>query len=122
MEMNTASSAFSALAHTGRLGVFRLLMHHMPRALSAGDIAERTNMPASTLSGYLSQLQRSNLIMSERHERHIFYKIDLAGTHDLLTFFAQDCCQGHPEICGVALTGYNPSPAKALKKDLKYHD
>ena len=44
--------------------------------------------------------ERADLLRSWRVERRIFYSVDLEGTRRLLSFLTEDCCQGHPDLCG----------------------
>lgn len=100
MEELDAIEALAALAHEHRLKVFRLLIREGPNGLPAGVIAERIAVPPSTLSHHLAHLERSGLLRSWRVERRIFYAVDIEGTRRLVAFLTEDCCQGHPEICG----------------------
>ena len=100
MEESDAVAAFAALAQEHRLAVFRLLFREGPSGLPAGEIAARIGVPPSTLSHHLAQLERADLLRSWRVERRIFYAVDLEGTRRLLSFLTEDCCQGHPELCG----------------------
>ncbi|MCU0838491.1 MAG: metalloregulator ArsR/SmtB family transcription factor [Rhodospirillales bacterium] len=105
MEEDTAVAAFSALAQEHRLKVFRLLVCEGPTGLPAGEIAARIAVPPSTLSHHLAQLERAGLLRSWRVERRIFYAVDIEGTRRLVAFLTEDCCQGHPELCGYGSTG-----------------
>ena len=105
MEEKHAVQAFAALAQEHRLAVFRLLVREGPSGLPAGEIAARIAVPPSTLSHHLAHLERAGLLRSWRVERRIFYAVDIEGTRRLLTFLTEDCCQGHPEICGYAKEG-----------------
>jgi ArsR family transcriptional regulator len=49
VETKDAITALSALAHDGRMAVFRLLVRAGPQGLSAGEIAEATGALANTL-------------------------------------------------------------------------
>ena len=104
METQGAVKSLGALAQIHRLNVFRLLVRQGPKGLPAGEIAAQLDLPASSLSFHLSQLENAGLILSWRVQRHIFYALDLEGTRQLLSFLTQDCCQGDPAICG-ALAG-----------------
>ena len=105
MEERHAVEAFAALAQEHRLEVFRLLVREGPNGLPAGEIAARIALPPSTLSHHLAHLERAGLLRSWRVERRIFYAVDVEGTRRLLTFLTEDCCHGHPEICGYAKGG-----------------
>jgi ArsR family transcriptional regulator len=100
MDISAAITAFAAIAQHHRLRVFKRLMEIAPEGLTAGDIARELDIPASTLSTHLAQLKRTGLLRSWRHQRHIFYTIDMDGTRRLVDYLINDCCRGHPELCG----------------------
>ncbi|MEL6961246.1 MAG: metalloregulator ArsR/SmtB family transcription factor [Pseudomonadota bacterium] len=100
METKDAITALAALAQETRLRVFRLLVKQGPSGLPAGDIAERLSVSPPTLSSHLAQLDRAGLLRSWRVERRIFYAVEVEGTRRLLRYLTDDCCQGHPELCG----------------------
>ena len=100
MEEKAAVQALRALAQEHRLAIFRAAGGEGPNGLPAGEIAERVGIPSSTLSHHLAHLERAGLLRSWRVERRIFYAVDVEGTRRLLAFLTEDCCQGHPEICG----------------------
>lgn len=103
MNDGEAISALAALAQEHRLGIFRLLVKQGPSGLSAGTIAARVGIAPSALSFHLGQLERAGLLRSWRVKRNIFYAVDIEGMRRLLDFLTEDCCQGHPEICGKAI-------------------
>jgi arsenate reductase len=100
MNASNALQAFAALSHATRLEVFRLLVGQGAIGLPAGQIGERLGVAPSTLSPHLAQLERAGLVSSSRDERRIFYAVDIEGMRALLAFLTDDCCGGHPEICG----------------------
>ena len=93
---------FAALAHDLRLRAFRLLLNKSPHGLPAGQIALRLQVPASTLSTHLAQLERAGLLRSWREQQRILYAIDVEGTKGLIEFLIKDCCGGQPELCGYS--------------------
>lgn len=103
MEQIAAVGALGALAQETRLSVYRLLVQAGPDGLMAGEVAERLGVPASTMSHHLATLERAGLATARRASRAIFYAADYEGIRKLLAFLTEDCCQGHPEICGVSL-------------------
>ncbi|MBL8660636.1 MAG: helix-turn-helix transcriptional regulator [Rhodospirillales bacterium] len=105
MDHTAATEAFSALAQEHRLAVFRLLVREGPNGLPAGEIATRVAVPPSTLSHHLAHLERAGLLRSRRSQRRIIYAVDIEGTRRLIAFLTEDCCKGHPEICGYGNTG-----------------
>jgi DNA-binding transcriptional ArsR family regulator len=118
METSEAIAALAALAQETRLAVFRLLVAEGPSGLPAGEIAGRVGVASSTLSFHLKELDRAGLARSWRRQRQIFYAADYEGTRRLLAFLTEDCCGGHPEICGgiaqaVAACGPQPRAAQS---------
>lgn len=99
MEKPAAISALGALAHDGRLDVFRLLVRAGPDGMAAGEIARATDTVLSTLSTSLSVLSRAGLITPQRAGRSIIYRADYDRMRELLGFLMEDCCGGKPEIC-----------------------
>ncbi|MFA7264618.1 MAG: metalloregulator ArsR/SmtB family transcription factor [Caulobacter sp.] len=100
MEQIDAVAALSALAHPGRLAVFRLLVKAGAEGLPAGRIAEATGSLSNTLSTNLNILTQAGLAHSRRDGRQIIYTADYDVMRGLLTFLVEDCCQGEPAICG----------------------
>jgi DNA-binding transcriptional ArsR family regulator len=99
MEKTTAIVALGALAHEGRLDVFRLLVQAGPDGMAAGEIARATGAVQSTLSANLSLLTRAGLIAARRDGRSIIYTASYEQMRELLGFLMQDCCAGNPTIC-----------------------
>ena len=99
MESASAVEALSALAHTSRLAVFRLLVRAGPSGMAAGDLARAVGAAANTLSTHLAVLSRAGLVQSRREGRSILYSTDFERMGALLGFLLEDCCDGAPEIC-----------------------
>ncbi len=115
MELIEATSALAALAHPGRLTVFRLLVKAGPEGLPAGEIARRCAAPANTMSGHLAVLARAGLIAARREGRTILYGLAPNGVRDLFGFLVADCCDGRPDLCAplMGAPGCAPAPVKA---------
>jgi DNA-binding transcriptional ArsR family regulator len=99
MIVEDAIEALSALAHPGRLAVFRLLVQAGAEGMPAGEVARALNTPANTMSTQLAILARAGLIRSRRESRSIIYLADYPQITALLGFLMEDCCQGRAEIC-----------------------
>jgi DNA-binding transcriptional ArsR family regulator len=99
MELRPAVAALSALAHDGRLNIFRLLFRVGAEGMAAGEIARTLGVLPNTLSASLNVLSHSGLIASRREGRSIIYNADYGAMRDLLGFLVEDCCAGKPEIC-----------------------
>lgn len=85
--------ALNALGQATRLEAFRLLVRAGPQGLSLGDLAARLQVPVSTLSRHLDQLQQGRLLRTWREGRHVFHAVDWDGTRGLLAYLTEDCCQ-----------------------------
>jgi DNA-binding transcriptional ArsR family regulator len=108
-----AVNALSALANEHRLRVFRMLIKAGPAGLTPGTIAARLELPASSLSFHLTQLQQAGLIAATRDRRNIIYTTDIDTTRELLSFLSEDCCGGRPELCaGLPVTTVHADPEK----------
>ncbi len=105
MNSNTAVEALTALAHERRLAIFQTLMEVGPNGLAAGEIAAALEVPPSTLSSHLAQLERAGLLRSWRRSRNILYAVEVDGMRRLVSFLIEDCCHGHPELCGLGTQG-----------------
>ena len=99
MEMKEAASVLSALAHDGRLAIFRLLVRAGPDGVRAGEIASAIGAPGSTLSANLNVLSYAGLIEGRREGRAIIYTARYERMRDVLAFLLDDCCNGDPAIC-----------------------
>lgn len=108
MDTDQVLSAFSALAQSTRLDVFRLLVAHEPEGLAAGEVARRLDVPHNTLSTHLGILARAGLIAAERQSRLIIYRAQLGAVRDLASFILKDCCGGKPEICATLIADLQP--------------
>ncbi|MFC3079994.1 ArsR/SmtB family transcription factor [Phenylobacterium terrae] len=100
METSSAVAALSALAHPGRLEVYRLLVRAGDPGMAAGEIARATGSLPNTLSANLNILSGAGLVRSRREGRSIIYTAAYDRMRDLLGFLMEDCCSGAPEICG----------------------
>ena len=97
--MNNAVAALSALAHPGRLNVFRMLVRAGHGGIAAGEIARQLGVPPNTLSANLTLLSNAGLVQSRREGRSIIYTAVYDRMAALLEFLMEDCCQGAPAVC-----------------------
>jgi ArsR family transcriptional regulator len=118
-----ALAALAALGQSTRLEVFRLLVRKEPTGLPASAIADAVGCPHNTFSTHIAILARAGLVQGAREGRTIIYRADPVGMRALIAFLVTDCCDGHPELCG--LTGPAPdaecvcTPASKAKKQRK---
>jgi ArsR family transcriptional regulator, arsenate/arsenite/antimonite-responsive transcriptional repressor len=107
MDSDDAVINLFALAHPGRLNVFRTIVDAGAEGLAAGKIAKAVGMPANTASTHLSILTGAGLLSAYRDGRSIIYQANFAQMGNLVTYLVKDACQSDP----VAL--------KALKDALR---
>ncbi|MFI4972991.1 MAG: ArsR/SmtB family transcription factor [Caulobacterales bacterium] len=99
MEIESAAATLSALAHPGRLEVFRLLVRAGRSGVAAGDIARALGALPNTLSANLNILSHAGLVTSRRDGRSIIYSAAYDRMNDLLAFLVEDCCAGDSKVC-----------------------
>ena len=99
MEMNRAVDALSALAHDGRLAIYRLLMQAGPQGLTVGRIAKKLDMPGATLSFHLSALKHAGLVRAERRGRELIQTADFLCMNNLVGYLTENCCNGDATAC-----------------------
>ena len=93
MRSEQAVMALSAIAHEGRLSIFRLLVQSV-NEVAAGDIAQQLSIPSSTLSFHLKALQQAGLIVSRQDGRFLYYSPARDTFSQLLTYLTDNCCGG----------------------------
>ena len=111
MDLSNALASLSALAHDGRLSVFRLLVKMGPDGMAAGGIARKLETAPNTLSAQLLVLSNAGLIRARREGRSIIYAADFERMGGLLQFLTKDCCGGRPEICAPVATSIRAATA-----------
>ena len=89
-----AVRALDALAHDTRLKVHRLLVQAGQDGLSAGFIARKLGLPASSLSFHLAHLQTAELVTQRRAGRSLIYAVDFAIMDGLMAYLRENCCSG----------------------------
>ena len=94
MNNHRAVEALSALANEHRLAIYRLLVQAGPQGRSAGAIADKLDMAASSLSFHLAHLTRAGLIEQRRESRSLIYSADFEAMNGLVGFLTENCCGG----------------------------
>jgi len=112
MEHSSAIEALSGLAHETRLEIFRVLVEAGPDGMPAGQIGERLGLPPATLSFHLNHLKHAGLIARRRNGRSLIYTADFDAMTALVAYLTENCCQGHPEACGLPAAGSTRSARK----------
>ena len=105
MEAKVAVDALGALAQEHRLALFRLLVQAGPAGMAAGAIADALDIPNSSLSFHLGQLQRAGLIAQRRAGRSLIYNADFEAMDRLVAYLMENCCGGATCAPAVAQEG-----------------
>ncbi len=92
MKSEDVVSALGALANESRLAVFRLLVRRGLPGFTPGELTERIDIPAPTLSFHLKELQRAGLIASRREGRFLYYSANFTAMQELIGFLTEKCC------------------------------
>ena len=74
---------FKALSDPTRREILNLLKRG---DLSAGEIADRFDMTAATISHHLSVLKQADLILDRREGKYIYYQLNLSVFEVLLSW------------------------------------
>jgi ArsR family transcriptional regulator len=93
METSKVLLALAALAQETRLAVYRMLVEHAPEGLPAGQIAERLDIAAPSLSFHLKELWRAGLIAPRQDGRFVWYRADLSAMNHLIGYLTENCCR-----------------------------
>lgn len=119
MNRDLAVLQLAALAHGGRLDIFRLLVVTGEGGLAAGEVARRLGMVQNTLSANLRVLSQAGLISPQRAGRSIIYRAEYGAMTALIGFLVADCCAGEASICAPLVSLLNqaaccpPAPVEA---------
>jgi ArsR family transcriptional regulator, arsenate/arsenite/antimonite-responsive transcriptional repressor len=92
MKLLEAVDSLAALAQASRMEIFRLLVKRGPEGFTPGDLGEKLDIPAPTLSFHLKELQRAKLVTATRDGRFLHYSADFATMNGLIAFLTENCC------------------------------
>ncbi len=93
--------ALAALAQPTRLAAYRLLVACGPEGMAAGQIAEKLNASAATMSFHFKTLSHAGLIESRQDGRFIFYAANFEVMNGMVEYLTENCCGGDPAACNV---------------------
>jgi DNA-binding transcriptional ArsR family regulator len=94
MNGSQAIQSLSSLAQDTRLAIYRLLVEAGPKGLAAGVVAEKLDVPPSSLSFHLAHLARSGLVTQRRVGRCLIYAADYGAMNALMAYLTDNCCGG----------------------------
>jgi len=112
---------FRSLGHTARVRLVQRLARESDAGLTAGELAEETGLPASTLSFHLSELRAAKLLRATRDGRNVRYAIAPDALRALIWFLGEDFCQGRSRLLTEPLSRVEelraPATADAAEDD-----
>lgn len=111
MKLNDAVNGLGTLAHEARLRAYRLLVEAGPAGLAAGTIAEKLDIPPSSLTFHLQALLHARLVTQWRQSRQIIYAADFTAMNGLVAFLTEHCCGQDAEACAPLC---DPTPPAAV--------
>src|SRR5258706_12440340 len=95
-----------AVAQETRRKLFGLLVQRGPDGLAAGVIAERLDVPPSSLTFHLQQLLHAGLVTQRRLGRQTFYAAEYGAMNPLPAYPTDNCS-------ARALSGRRPAAGPA---------
>ncbi len=113
MKAKDVVAALGALAHESRLEVYRLLVKRGPQGYTPGELAEKLEIPAPTLSFHLKELQRVGLVLVQRQGRYLNYTASFPQMNQLLGYLTENCCSLSDEAC---VTNCEPAAARQSRR------
>ncbi|MEL6298727.1 MAG: metalloregulator ArsR/SmtB family transcription factor [Pseudomonadota bacterium] len=119
MSREEAAQAFAAIGSETRLDVLRALVRAGPQGLSVGQIQERLDVAASTLTHHLKFLSAAGLIRATKTGRTITNCAAYDRLDQLARFLMSECCSeahaAHSAEHAHAVSA-TKAPAKAKPK------
>lgn len=116
MKADRVIAALGALAQETRLAIYRLLVQRGPAGMPAGAVAEKLEVPPSSLSFHLHHLMHAGLITQERQSRQLIYAANFDTMNGLLAYLTENCCgQGVSTCESACLIGSKGAPASRSK-------
>ena len=98
MKLEQAATQLEALGNTTRLEIFRDLVKAGKEGNPVGEIRDKLDIPASTLSHHISKLVHTGLVTQERVSRSLICRADLSNIDSLVLFLAHNCCADNSSI------------------------
>ena len=115
MKPHSATSALAALAHEGRLALFRLLVRRLPGRVTPSELVSSLGLSPSLASAQLTVLSRAGLVSRVRQGKSWLYRAEIERLDALVRYLVEDCCRGRPGLCAVA-----PMPAPCRSSNAEH--
>ena len=92
MGSNQVVQALAALAQPTRLAAYRLLVACGPAGMAAGEIAERLDASAATMSFHFKTLSHAGLIERRQDGRFVYYSTNFEVMNGMVAYLTENCC------------------------------
>lgn len=109
MKTAEAAKAFKELGHENRLEIYKLAVKAGRQGVPVGNIQEKLDIPASTLSHHISGLVSAGLICQRRESRTLYCVAEYPKLTEVISFLQDECCY---DECGASIetcSGIKPS-------------
>ena len=101
MEAPDATTTLAALAHEGRLALFRLLVRRLPGRVTPSELAASLGLSPSLASAQLAVLSRAGLVSHVRRGKTLRYRAEIERLDALARYLVEDCCRGRSGLCAI---------------------
>ena len=91
-KLERTAACLEALGNPTRLRIYRLLVRAGTKGWPVGKIQERLDIPASTLTHHLRQLETVHLVDRHRSGTTHFCSANYAAMTAVLDFLTEECC------------------------------
>lgn len=96
MEEEYLVKCLAQLGNSTRLKIFRVLVKAGKNGLSVGEIQEKLNIPASTLSHHISKLSNLDIVRQEREGRTLHCIANYELLNNVIFELKNQCCVDEP--------------------------
>ena len=92
MKLDDIAARLEALGHPTRLDIVRTLVRVGEPGLAVGQLQERIDIAASTLSHHLARLVTVGLVEQERNGTTLICRASFATINTLVSSLVDECC------------------------------
>ncbi len=101
MNIKDSAARLEALGNPTRLEIYRLLVRAGDSGLTVGNIQQKLEMAASTLSHHLKALVIVGLVRQDRDGTTLMCRANYPVMRALVEFLVDECCVDEAACCTV---------------------
>jgi predicted transcriptional regulator len=94
MDIDRLANCLEKLGNSTRLAIFKQLVKAGPEGMAVGELRNRLDIPASTLSHHILFLVTAQLVRQERHGRVLQCSPNLPLMREIVAELTAECCTG----------------------------